>query len=120
MTDQLQALLQAGVPVGETFPESSRYRGLETATLELRDGRTVVYLRRRIVPPPDRFALLHEHEVVQGERVDNVAALYLDDPEQFWRLCDANGVLRPSDLTATPGARIRITLPEGVPGALDD
>lgn len=120
MTDQLEALLQAGAVAAETFPESSRYRGIETATLELGDGRTVRYLRRRMVPSPDRFALLHEHEVVAGERVDNLAALYLDDPEQFWRLCDANGILRPADLSAAAGVRIRITLPEGIPGPADD
>lgn len=118
MTDQLQALIQGGAVAAETFPESSRYRGIETATLEV-EGRVVRYLRRRLVPRPERFALLHEHEVVAGERIDNLAALYLDDPEQFWRLCDANGILRPSDLTAVAGARIRITLPEGVPGVAD-
>lgn len=120
MTDQLQALLEAGAVTADTFPESSRYRGIETAALELADGRVVRYLRRRLVPPPERFALLHEHEVVAGERVDNLAALYLDDPEQFWRLCDANGILRPADLTNVAGARIRITLPEGIPGPADD
>jgi hypothetical protein len=120
VTDQLEALLQAGAITAETFPESSRYRGIETAARALDDGRTVRYLRRRLVPSPDRFALLHEHEIVAGERVDDLAALYLDDPEQFWRLCDANGILRPADLTSAPGARIRITLPEGIPGPADD
>ncbi len=119
MSDHLEALLGAGAVPAETFPENSRYRGIETGVLEL-DGRAVRYLRRRLVPAPDRFALLHEHEVIAGERVDNLAALYLDDPEQFWRLCDANGILRPSDLTSSAGARIRITLPEGIPGPADD
>lgn len=120
MTDQLEALLQAGAVAADAFPDNSRYRGIETTVRALDDGRAVRYLRRRLVPSPDRFALLHEHEIVMGERVDNLAALYLDDPEQFWRLCDANGILRPADLTSTAGARIRITLPEGVPGAADD
>jgi hypothetical protein len=99
------------------FPPTSRYAGIETATLETADRRTITYLRRRFVPPPERFALLQEHTVTEGERLDHLAAHYLGDPEQFWRLCDANGVLRPDDLTATIGRRIRVTLPEGIPGA---
>ena len=34
-----------------------------------------------------------------------------------WRICDANGALRPEELTELIGRRLRITLPEGVPGA---
>jgi hypothetical protein len=68
------------------------------------------------VPPPERFALLQEHVVTQGERLDNITARYLDDPEQFWRICDANRALRPDELTETVGRRLRITLPEGIPG----
>jgi hypothetical protein len=79
----------------------------------------MVHLRRRFIPPPDRFHLLQVYTVTEGERYDILAAQFLGDPEQFWRLCDANGVLRPEELTETPGARIRITLPEGVPGTPD-
>ena len=99
------------------FPNTSRYSGVEIATLEAVDGRTIAYLKRRFVPPPEHFALLQEHTVTEGERLDNLAAQYLGDPEQFWRLCDANGVLRPDELTESIGRRIRITLPEGIPGA---
>lgn len=98
------------------FPPSSRYFNSETATLDLGGGRQVIYLKRRFVPPPDRFILLRVHEVVQGDRLDNVTARYLTDPEQFWRVCDANRAMRPDDLTAEIGRRLRITLPEGIPG----
>ena len=98
------------------FPINSRYYGIDAVTLETQDGKQIVYLRRRFVPAPERFDLLVEHLVSEGERLDNIAALYLGDPEQFWRLCDANGVIRPEELTATVGRRIRITLPEGIPG----
>lgn len=98
------------------FTPTSRYYAIETTTWTMADGRTVVYLRRRFVPPPERFALLQEHVVTQGERLDNIAAQYLGDPEQFWRLCDANGALRPEELTAEIGRHLRITLPEGIPG----
>ncbi len=98
------------------FPLTSRYHGIETATLETSDGRTVIYLKWRFVPPPDRFALLQEHVVVQGDRLDNITARYLGDPEQFWRICDANGAMRPDELTDEIARRLRITLPEGIPG----
>ncbi|HEY1345685.1 MAG TPA: LysM domain-containing protein [Streptosporangiaceae bacterium] len=98
------------------FPPSSRYSGVETATLSTKDGRTLAYLRRRFIPPPDRFQLLVEHVVSDGDRLDLIAANYLGDPEQFWRLCDANAVMDPEELTAKVGQVIRITLPEGVQG----
>lgn len=113
----LQVMLQ---PVGgltaNLFPPTSRYHGIDTATLETAEGKTIVYLRRRFLPPPERFALLQVHVVAQGERLDNITAQYLGDPEQFWRVCDANGAMRPDELTETIGRRLRITLPEGVPG----
>jgi len=97
------------------FPINSRYYGITTVTLETQDGKQIVFLRRRFVPPPERFELLTEHTVSEGERLDNITALYLGDPEQFWRVCDANGVVRPAELTETVGRKIRITLPEGIP-----
>jgi hypothetical protein len=117
MSDPLQALLQAGALKTTPFPPTSRYHGIDTAQLQTADGRTIVYLRRRFVPPPERFVLLQEHIVTEGDRLDNLAAQYLGDPEQFWRLCDANGALQPEALTATLGRTLRITLPEGIPGA---
>jgi len=98
------------------FPPTSRYAGVETATLEHAAGVTIIYLRRRFVPPPERFSLLQEHVVKQNDRLDNITALYLDDPEQFWRICDANRAMRPDELTKIVGRRLRITLPEGIPG----
>ena len=98
------------------FPPNSRYAGIETTTLELPDGSQTSHLRRRFVPQPERFALLQLHTVRQGERLDNITAHYLEDPEQFWRLCDANRATRPDQLTGQPGRQLRITLPEGIPG----
>jgi len=102
------------------FPPASRYYGVAATTLETLDGdgnpRTVVYLRRRFVPPPERLALIQEHRVAQGDRLDNLAAAYFGDPELYWRLCDANEAMAPDALTETTGRRLRVTLPEGVPG----
>ena len=98
------------------FGPSSRYFGLGTVTRTLPDGDEVIFVRRRVVPPPERFDLLHVHTVRHGERLDHIAFEHLGDAELFWRLCDANRALRPEDLTEVPGRRLRITLPEGIPG----
>jgi hypothetical protein len=96
------------------FPPTSRYANIEIAQLDLGRGRTVNYLRRRFVPPMDRFVPVLEHVVVEGDRLDNITARYLGDPEQFWRVADANGAMRPDELTERPGRQLRITLPEGI------
>ena len=97
------------------FPITSRYYNIKTAQHETADGKQVAYLRRRFIPPPERFALLFEHVVTEGERLDNITFKYMGDPEQFWRICDANAVLRPEELTDTTGRSIRITMPAGIP-----
>lgn len=103
--------------MAEGFPIASRYHRTETVQLRTDSGRTVVYLGRRFVPPPERFELIQEHTVTEGERPDTISAAYLGDPEQFWQLCDANAALHPVELTATLGRTLRITLPEGMAGA---
>jgi hypothetical protein len=98
------------------FPPSSRYHGLAISTLTAPDGHSARYLRRRFLPDPTAFQVLLEHLVRdQSERLDNLAAQYLGDPLQFWRICDANEVLQPADLVAV-GAVVRISLPEGISG----
>ena len=119
MTDPLQALWQSGPLKTTAFPPSSRYHGTDTATMKTVDGKTIIYLRRRFVPPPERFSLRQEHTVAEGDRADNLASQYLGDPEQFWQLCDSNRVMHPQELTETTGRRLRITLPLGIPGVSD-
>lgn len=97
------------------FPPTSRYHGVEIATRTDADGRVQAYLRRRLLPAPDSFALLHEHVVSDQERPDTIAHAELGDAEAWWRLADANGVMQPAELTATVGRRLRITLPAGFP-----
>ncbi|HYK20061.1 MAG TPA: hypothetical protein VEV42_04960 [Pyrinomonadaceae bacterium] len=116
MSDALQALIAANTTKPNPYPITSRYYGVEMAEVTLATGKTVVYLRRRFLPSPDRFQLLQLHTVTEGERLDNITAKYLGDPEQFWRVCDANNAMRPEELTETIGRQIRITLPEGITG----
>lgn len=101
----------------EQFPPNSRYHGIDVKTLTPSTGDPMAYLCRRFVPPPERFALLQEHTVREGDRLDTLTAKYLGDPEQFWRICDANAAVRPNELVETIGRKLRITLPEGIPGA---
>jgi hypothetical protein len=112
----LQALLGAGAGGQTAFPPTSRYHGLEVATFTQPDGTAVAYVRRRFIAAPENYALLEEHRVGEGERLDLIAAARLGDPEQFWRLCDANATLDPAELEV-PGTVVRITLPAGIPGA---
>jgi hypothetical protein len=109
MNDPLQRILQASALKKTLFPPTSRYYGLETKKLERPDGSELVYLERRFLPQPERFALLQEHMVTEGERLDNITARYLGDPEQFWQLCDANRAMRPEELTEAIGRRLRIS-----------
>lgn len=115
-TDPVQAMLAQTALQRTLFAATSRYFGIDTETLTTSDGKTIIYLKRRFVPSPDRFQLLQLHRVVQGERLDNIAAKFLGDPELFWRLADANGAMRPEDLVAKVGRTLRITLPQGITG----
>jgi hypothetical protein len=98
------------------FGPTSRYYAIPVSTIESSDGRTIAYVRRRFAPQPETLSLVEYHTVQGGDRLDNLAATSIGDPEQFWRLCDANAALDPHELTDTIGRRIRITLPEGIPG----
>jgi hypothetical protein len=104
-----------GLPSSPSFPSTSRYYSIEITTLTAKDGRIVAYLKRRFLPQPERFQLLQEYVVRDGDRLDNITAQFLNDPEQFWRICDANNAMEPEELTGAPGQTILITLPEGIP-----
>jgi hypothetical protein len=94
----------------DNFSPTSRYYKTETALMKTAEGREVIYLRRRFLPL-DMGQLLTEHVVNQGDRLDNITASYLGDPEQFWRVCDANLALNPDELTSEIGRRLRIPAP---------
>ncbi|MFI5101924.1 MAG: LysM domain-containing protein [Terriglobales bacterium] len=117
LTDPVQAMLAQTSLQRNLFTSTSRYYGIDTETLTTVDGTTIVYLKRRFLPSPDRFQLLQEHTVTQAERLDNIAAKFLGDPELFWRIADANGAMRAEDLVQTVGRKLKITLPEGIAGA---
>ena len=96
------------------FESSSRYASLpiKTQTSPQADGQSppVRYVQRRFLPAGSAGTRLLEHLVVQGDRLDNLAAKYLGDPTQFWRIADANDALQPEELTAEIGRPIKIML----------
>ena len=116
MIDPLQSFMQANGLAQAAFTPDSRYHGLPTAQTTLPDGRTVVFVTRRFLPPPQNFARLSTVTIVAGDRLDNLAARHIGAAEQNWRLSDANGAMLPEALVAEVGKTLAITLPEGVPG----
>jgi hypothetical protein len=91
------------------FSTTSRYHGIETAKYITLDGRQIVYLQRRFLPIAQP-TVLAMHTVNESDRLDNITAHYLGDPEQFWHLCDANNAMHPNDLTDQIGRLINIPL----------
>ena len=78
------------------FTNNSRYKNSETYSLRDRHGRDV-----RVVavpdPRPQQFRGYHPRK--QGQRLDHLAAHYLDEPTAFWRICDANDAMLPEALS---------------------
>jgi hypothetical protein len=93
------------------FEHTSRYYPLETATFTAPDGRRIAYKRRRFLPRGEEMQLLVEVTVTQGDRLDLITARTLEDPEQFWRVCDANNAMNPVELTAELGRTLRVPVP---------
>jgi nucleoid-associated protein YgaU len=118
VSSPLTAFMQLGLVPPVTFPTDSRYYGFSTLSYTTPAGQSVSYLARRLIPQPGApgYATVATHTVVQGDRLDLIAAKYLGDPLLFWLICDANGAMRPGELVAVPGTTIAITMPQGVPG----
>lgn len=95
------------------FPRTSRYYNIEIVNLVTADQRVIVYLRRRFLPNSSNAVIIAEHSVEEGDRLDNVTAKYLGDPEQFWQVCDVNDAMRPDELTDEIGRRLKIAMPTG-------
>ena len=98
------------------FAPNSRYYLLATKTLIVTDAdgetREIRYVERRFLPAVGTSPTLLEHSVIQGERLDQITTKYLSDPTQFWRVADANEVLRPEEIMEEIGRRIIIALPQ--------
>lgn len=90
------------------FPPDSRYHGLPLRRMTLGDGREVAFVARRFLPPLDKYETIAIHEVQNGDRLDLLAAQYFADPEQGWRIPEANAVRDPRAVLVQAGSRIAI------------
>lgn len=96
------------------FTRTSRYYGIPLGQLQDIDGEpTVFYVRRRFIPMYDPSPIIANHLVVAGDRLDNITARYLGDPELYWKVCDTNLVMNPPDATSVLGRTLRVPLPQG-------
>ena len=93
------------------FEHTSRYFSIETATLEDAQGNVIAYKRRRFLPPGESLPLLSEVMISQGDRLDLLAYKFYSDPEQYWRICDANNAMNPEELTDEAGKLIKVPIP---------
>lgn len=97
--------------MSRTFSPSSRYANVPTRRYVAPDGREIVYVAARILPAPERLAPMTIHRVEQAERVDLLGARYYGDPEQYWRICDANRVDWPPQAGVQADERLVVPMP---------
>ena len=113
---QLDALLANTTAQTPRFAPNSRYYGLPTLTHVFADGRAVAHVTRRFIPAADSLLTVREHLVVQGDRLDLLASNYLADPEQWWKIADANVTLVPEQLTDEAGETLQVAFPGALGG----
>lgn len=77
------------------FSSTSRYASVGDAVYVDKDGRRITFKVLRLIPTAPTLLV---HQVVQGDRLDLLASNFYSDPEQFWRICDANEAMRPEEL----------------------
>lgn len=77
------------------FDAKSRYANLALYPVRDRRGRAVLVVP---VPDPPNETLLGFHRRHQGERVDHLAAAYLGQGTESWRICELADVMLPEAL----------------------
>jgi hypothetical protein len=90
------------------FFRGSRYEAVPETEITTPEGRTVRYKRARFIPETPGVL---PYTVAQGDRLDLIACKTFRDPEQFWRICDANLATRPDDLVEETGRLLLIPVP---------
>jgi nucleoid-associated protein YgaU len=111
----LASLITSAAGTGAPTNTSSRYYGAQVVQYLLPDGTPVMYLARRIIPQAATYTSLSSYVIVEGDRLDNLAAKFLGDPLLYWMICDANGATDPDELTAQAGRTILIPVAAGIP-----
>ena len=115
MDKAMQSMVQGAAGTGGPTNPNSRYYGFNVEFFTRVDGTQVAYLQRRIIPQPSIYTVLQSYVVVDGDRLDNLAAKFLGDPLLYWMICDANEATDPDELTAQVGRTIQIPLSSGIP-----
>lgn len=115
MDQALASLITSAAGTGAPTLPSSRYYGSPTLPFTLPGGTKVMYLARRILPQAGIYQAVQSYVVVEGDRLDNLAARFLGDPLLYWMICDANNCTDPDALTAQVGRSIVIPLSSGIP-----
>ncbi len=81
------------------FTSDSRYRNQPVYTVALPSGARV----SAVIPPlPDPVPIIGYCQQAGAQRLDLVAAQYLNTPAGFWRLCDSNNSMVAAALAARP------------------
>jgi len=94
------------------FDHTSRYYKIKELSYTTTDGKRIIYKQRRFLPQGGQVPELAEVKVLEGDRPDLVTSRSLGDPEQFWRICDANDAMNPFDLTGQPGRKLKVPKPQ--------
>ena len=88
------------------FFKGSRYEQVPEGVFKDARGRQIPYKLLRIIADAPSL----QTRIVQSlDRLDMLAFQYYDDPEQFWRICDANLAIIPDELLEV-GKRLLIPL----------
>ena len=115
MPSALETIIRNAAGTGAPTKPGSRYYGASVEMFTGADGVQVAYLQRRIIPQPTIYTATMDYVVVDGDRLDNLAAKFLGDPLLYWMICDANGADDPDELTAQTGRTILIPIASAVP-----
>lgn len=89
----------------------SRHASQPERTLTTASGQQVAWRLPRVLPQPEDLTLQGQILRGDGERLDHLAARALGDPEQSWRVLDANPCLLPEELEAEPGRALAVPAP---------
>jgi hypothetical protein len=86
------------------FDPKSRYvKHGNFSTATDRRGRVVACVTPALVPP---LTELGKHKKRQGQRLDHLAAHYLNDPAGFWRIAELEGAMTAEAALAPPLVKI--------------
>jgi|SoiMethySBSTD1v2_1073268.scaffolds.fasta_scaffold2707313_2 hypothetical protein len=90
------------------FFNGSRYQKMSTYDTMDAQGRAV---KAVVLPLPTQPRVAAEYVLRERQRLDLLAAQFLENATAFWRLCDVNNVMHPDELRVT-GKRILIPVRE--------